>query len=128
MEKKMKGFSSFLCVSGLVFFIISFNTVRAYQLPRATCENCIRGLLDLCKTYLVGEVDRPHPSCCFALTFAYHNFDFTRHQTRRTVCRCIRKTAVRDRYKPDRAKKLPVVCFNIPFPVPFYPSDNDCEQ
>ncbi|KAK8524927.1 hypothetical protein V6N13_015925 [Hibiscus sabdariffa] len=127
MEKKMMGFSSFLCVSGLVFFIISFNSVRAFQPPRATCENCL-GFLDLCKPYLVGEVDRPHPACCFGLSYIYYNFDFTRHETRRTICRCIRKISVRDQYKPDRAKTLPVICFNIPFPVPLYPSDNDCKQ
>ncbi|KAK9030790.1 hypothetical protein V6N11_032202 [Hibiscus sabdariffa] len=190
----MMGFSSFLWVSGLLFFSISFNSVRAFQLPRATCENClasdkseeykkssqhrylltdpggvppnwrpltdeekgdadplvcsgygnadldskqlvmsatcedcVRGFLDLCKPYLVGEVDRAHRQCCNGLYLTYYSFDFTRHETCQTICQCIRKITVHDQYKPDRAKKLPVICFYTPFPVPLYPSDNDCE-
>ncbi|KAK8664263.1 hypothetical protein V6N13_084061 [Hibiscus sabdariffa] len=124
----MMGFSSFMWILGLVFFSISFNSVLAFHCPRAaTCEDCVRGFLDLCKPYLVGEVDRAHRQCCNGLYLTYYSFDFTRHETCQTICQCIRKITVHDQYKPDRAKKLPVICFYTPFPVPLYPSDNDCE-
>ncbi|XVE87710.1 hypothetical protein DITRI_Ditri19aG0009600 [Diplodiscus trichospermus] len=48
----------------------------------------------------------------------------TKPETRKKICQCLHKLAVRDGYKLDRAKKTLEYC-KIDFPVPLAPSAAD---
>ncbi|EOY28845.1 Lipid transfer 12-like protein [Theobroma cacao] len=123
MEKKMMGFSCFFWILGLVFLVVTTNPVHADR--EATCRDCMVNFVPFCKPYLVGQAATPDVRCCIGLS----NTDggITKPQTRKDICECLHKLAVRDGYKPDRAKKINEFC-NLNFPVPLAPSADDCKK
>ncbi|XWS18151.1 hypothetical protein CRYUN_Cryun32bG0017800 [Craigia yunnanensis] len=123
MGKKMMGFSRFLWVLGLLFLVVITNSVHAET--EATCQDCIQNFVSNCKPYLVGEAAVPDVGCCLGLSNTYGGI--TKPKTRKDICECLHKLAVRDGYKPDRAKKVLKYC-EVDFPVPLAPSAADCKK
>ena len=123
MGKKMIGFSRFLWVLGLLFLFVTTNSVHADR--EATCQDCIDNFVSDCKPYLVGETATPAVGCCLGLSNTYRGI--TKYETRKDICECLHKLAVRDGYKPERAKKIVKYC-KIDFPVPLAPSATDCKK
>ncbi|XP_022716178.1 non-specific lipid-transfer protein-like [Durio zibethinus] len=124
MGKKMMGFSAwFLLVLGLVFLVVSNNSVNADT--EATCLDCVVNFLNFCRPYLVGKAATPDVNCCIGLSNTVGGI--TKPKTRKDICECLHYYAVLDGDKPDRAKQVLKHC-NIEFPVPLAPSADDCKN